>query len=259
MISIIGCVFAACRERLRRQIAEARMGSHRVVVLAPGEVEGLVLDRMRALLASRADLANAIAPLNLDAGTLQRALKRAAHMAEGWLALPPVEVRGLLRQVVERVVVAADRIGLCISRLKLAEALEARQFSGRADVGPLMLSIVASLRGAGKGKRLVIAEDGGVEVNAGLVRLVQDALAVRSSLLAGSDDSIEAMTQRLGMSTGYLSALVRLSYLAPAIVRACVEGRQPVELTPTRLLTSSKDLPHDWEEQRRFLGFAAAE
>jgi hypothetical protein len=47
-----------------------------------------------------------------------------------------------------------------------------------------------------------------------------------------------------------------LSYLAPDIVRALLEGRQPIELTPTRLLRLSKNLPHDWKEQRRFLGFA---
>jgi hypothetical protein len=47
------------------------------------------------------------------------------------------------------------------------------------------------------------------------------------------------------------------SYPAPDIVRALLKGRQPIELTPTRLLRLSKDLPHDWSEQRRFLGFAA--
>jgi hypothetical protein len=33
------------------------------------------------------------------------------------------------------------------------------------------------------------------------------------------------------------------------------EGRQPIELTPTRLLRLSKDLPHDWSEQRHVLDF----
>jgi hypothetical protein len=49
--------------------------------------------------------------------------------------------------------------------------------------------------------------------------------------------------------------LVRLSYLAPGIIRALLAGRHPTELTPTRLLRLSKDLPHDWQEQRQFLGF----
>ena len=74
--------------------------------------------------------------------------------------------------------------------------------------------------------------------------------------MSGSDDSIEAMTERLGTGKGRIASLFRLSYLAPDIVRALLEGRQPIELTPTRLLRLSKDLPHDWRERRRFLGFS---
>ena len=40
-------------------------------------------------------------------------------------------------------------------------------------------------------------------------------------------------------------------------VRALLVGSQSNALTPSRLLRLSKDLPHDWKEQRRFLGFAA--
>jgi hypothetical protein len=32
-------------------------------------------------------------------------------------------------------------------------------------------------------------------------------------------------------------------------VRAPLEGRQPIELTPMRLLRLSKDLPHDWSSR----------
>jgi site-specific DNA recombinase len=87
--------------------------------------------------------------------------------------------------------------------------------------------------------------------------LVAEAFAIRNQLLSGPDDSIEAMIERLGIARGRLTSLVRLSYLAPHIVRALIEGRQPIELTPTRLLRLSKDLPHSWKEQRLFLGFAA--
>jgi hypothetical protein len=70
--------------------------------------------------------------------------------------------------------------------------------------------------------------------------------------LSGSDTSIEAKTERLGITKGRLASLVRLSYLALDIVRALLDGRQSIELTPTL----SKDLPHEWSEQRHFLGFA---
>jgi hypothetical protein len=56
-------------------------------------------------------------------------------------------------------------------------------------------------------------------------------------------------------SKGRLASLIRLSYLAPDIVRALLKGSQPIELTLTRLLRLSKDLPHEWSEQRHFLGF----
>jgi site-specific DNA recombinase len=49
-----------------------------------------------------------------------------------------------------------------------------------------------------------------------------------------------------------------VDHLSPEIVRANLVGQQPVELTPTRLVMLSRDLPHDWQEQRRLLGFAPA-
>ena len=109
----------------------------------------------------------------------------------------------------------------------------------------------------GDGKRLVIANGAEAEVNAGLVELIKDAFTIRIQLLSGSDASIEAMSGRLGTNKCRLTSLIRLSHLAPEIVGALLAGRHPIELTPTRLLRLSKNLPHDWKEQRGFLGFAA--
>jgi site-specific DNA recombinase len=46
--------------------------------------------------------------------------------------------------------------------------------------------------------------------------------------------------------------------LSPEIVRALLAGQQPVALTPTRLVMLSRNLPLDWQEQRRLLGFPPA-
>src|ERR1700731_4015355 len=135
-------------------------------------------------------------------------------------------------------------------------ALEAGE-SQRPDLDPVVMSLEAKLRRAGKGKRLVIENGAEAEVNENLAAMITEAFAIRNQLLSGSDDSIEAMSGRLGMNKCRLTSLIRLSYLAPDIVRALLEGRQPIGLTPTRLLRLSKDLPHDWSEQRHVLGFAA--
>jgi site-specific DNA recombinase len=50
------------------------------------------------------------------------------------------------------------------------------------------------------------------------------------------------------------SRVVRLTYLAPDITRAILEGRQPPGLTAATLLEHS-GLPLAWPEQRKALGF----
>ncbi len=121
---------------------------------------------------------------------------------------------------------------------------------------PLGLSIAASLRRAGKGVRLVIGDGTANAVDSGLVSLLAKAIATRAMLFGGHDDSVEAMAARLGMRRDYLAVLLRLSYLSPDIVRAILAGQHPVELTPTRLIAMSRGLPHDWQEQKRVLGFS---
>ena len=222
-----------------------------------GDVEALVLDRLRAFFSSRTDIGDALTPLDLEACAFDAALRNAFTLSKRWFAMPPVELRSLVRNIVERVTIAANQIDIWLNRAKIAAALEAGGGSQRPDIDPITLSIEARLRRAGKGKRLVIANGAEAEVNAGLVELIKEAFAIRNQFLSGSHDSIEAMSGRLGMNKCRLTSLIRLSYLAPDIVRALLEGRQPIELTPTRLFRLSKNLPHDWSEQRHVLDFAA--
>jgi site-specific DNA recombinase len=51
-----------------------------------------------------------------------------------------------------------------------------------------------------------------------------------------------------------LGRLARLSYLAPDIISAILEGRQPEPLTARQLIRCS-GLPLRWNEHRRELGF----
>ena len=59
--------------------------------------------------------------------------------------------------------------------------------------------------------------------------------------------TIEELARAKGVAPSYLSRLLRLTLLAPEIVEAVLDGRQPVELQLDDLL---KGLPLEWEEQR---------
>ncbi len=58
-------------------------------------------------------------------------------------------------------------------------------------------------------------------------------------------------TARDGITRRYVRRLVDLAFLSPELVEAILQGRQPVELTATRL--TELDLPLDWTDQRSLL------
>jgi site-specific DNA recombinase len=151
-----------------------------------GDIEGLVLDRLRTLFSSRTEIGDALAPLDLEAHALDAALCNASALSDRWLMVAPVEMRSLIREIIEQITVAADRIEIRLNRAKIAAALQAGVRS-EPDLDLVILSIEAKLRRAGKGKRLVIANGAEAEVNEGLVDLIKEAFAIRNQLLSGSD------------------------------------------------------------------------
>jgi site-specific DNA recombinase len=56
------------------------------------------------------------------------------------------------------------------------------------------------------------------------------------------------------LSPSYVALLLRLTFLAPDITRAILEGRQPGGFTTQQLVTH-RALPFGWPEQRQALGF----
>ncbi len=58
-----------------------------------------------------------------------------------------------------------------------------------------------------------------------------------------------------GVSAAYIYATLRLAWLAPDIVEAIINGRQPMRLTATELFRLSGHLPLGWPEQRTLIGF----
>ena len=90
------------------------------------------------------------------------------------------------------------------------------------------------------------------------MRLIKLLIRARrfNAAVAGSDGVMfAALARREGVSPSYFTRLVRLSYLAPDITQAILNGRQPRGLTADKLLVHLR-LPLAWHEQRIVLGFA---
>lgn len=87
-----------------------------------------------------------------------------------------------------------------------------------------------------------------------MIEFLKEAFAVRQRFLADTRETLNEITARTTKSKGRLTALMRVSYLAPDIVGDILAGRQPPELSVKRLVRTSQSLPLDWGSQRAFLG-----
>ena len=221
-----------------------------------GDVEVLVLDRLRAYFASERDVGEALSCFDLDASAIRSAMANARQLAEGWTILPSIKIRELVRSVVETVRVNDDEVVASLKQRKVAAVLlgDRCDFPEDRQLDAIDLHIEAKLRRAGKGIRLMIGGGIAEKHNAQMIALLRDAHATREALMSGRDETIDAMAQRLGIKRDILSAQMRLTYLAPDIVRALVLTRPAEGLTPAGLLSVCKDLPHDWQHQRTVLG-----
>jgi DNA invertase Pin-like site-specific DNA recombinase len=222
-----------------------------------GDIEGLVLDRLRAFFASEREVGEALLCFDLDASTLRWTLSEAKQLAGSWTDLPSIKVRELVRSVVETVEMQDEKIVISLKRKDGASVLlgSAVNLPVIGEAGTFELEIEAKLRRAGKGIRLVVGGSAAEKPNRQMAALIRDAHATRVALMTGRDATLEAMALRLGIKRDYLSVHMRLTYLAPDIVWALLSGRYPAELTPTRLVSLCKDLPYDWKLQRAVLGF----
>jgi site-specific DNA recombinase len=88
-----------------------------------------------------------------------------------------------------------------------------------------------------------------------LIKLLVRAHRFNTTLVQSDGVAFAAFAVREGVSRSYFTRVVRLSYLAPDITQAILDGRQPRDLTAEKLLAHSR-LPLAWRDQRAALGFA---
>jgi hypothetical protein len=88
-----------------------------------------------------------------------------------------------------------------------------------------------------------------------LLKAVARAHCWFDDLISGRVASIAEIALREGVGKRYVSRLVRLGLLAPAIVDLIAEGRQAPELTAQSLLTGEREVAFAWQAQKQALGF----
>jgi hypothetical protein len=102
-------------------------------------------------------------------------------------------------------------------------------------------------------KEIVTAGEGTPRrVDHGLILAIARAKNWMQGLLEGKYQDTTEIAARFELNDAHVRRLLRLRYLAPDIIEAIVEGRQPRSLTVKRLL---KGIPCAWADQRMVFGF----
>ena len=186
-------------------------------------------------------------------------IARAEEIGESWSELPATRQHAFVTALIERIDVEANRIDIHLRPTRLATLLDipARPLPNATDEAQI-LSVPIKLRRSGREITMLI--DGAdpfatAKPDARLIKLLIRACRFSITLVDGDGVSFAELAKREGVSRSYFTRLVRLSYLAPDIIQAILDGRQPCDLTADKLLAHSR-LPLTWPEQRRLLGFA---
>jgi len=228
-----------------------------------GDIEQIVSDRIRAFLSSEPEVFEAIEP-HVDEAAEQKALiERAAAVTRKWSNLLPSQIHRCLRTLVCRIDLHPDRIDIHLRPERIGVALvgdaaaTALKIETAQPDKPLTLSVPARLKRTGLQTKMLI--DGVSSRNAkpdpSLIKLIVKAQALREKLVQGGD-ALGAIAAEASLSSSYFTRLVRLSFVAPDITTAIIEGRHPPDLTARRLMLDTRQIPVLWDDQRRALGFA---
>ncbi|MBM3565755.1 MAG: hypothetical protein FJX42_06555 [Alphaproteobacteria bacterium] len=122
----------------------------------------------------------------------------------------------------------------------------------------IKITVPIALRRRGVGTKLVIPgeKQQGNSVDPQLCSLIAQARVWFDDLVSGKVSSIRELAKRENVHESDVSRVLQIAFLAPDIVEAILDGRQPSGVTVYTLKRLSS-LPGDWAEQRKLLGFAA--
>jgi len=216
-------------------------------------LEAAVTDTLVARLTDRAALARSLEPHAVTSSSFESA----AALVETLRGDGATERSGLLDRILNRVIVSDNELTVEIGCATLLDELGIHT----TNVGPdAMLSLVTPMRIARRGVEMKLVLPGSAattNVDATLVRAIASGRLWFDELVRGDVPSQQAIAVREGLDVANVKRQIGLAFLAPDVVTAILEGRQPAHLTAARL-TRLYDLPLDWAEQRRALGFGAA-
>jgi DNA invertase Pin-like site-specific DNA recombinase len=220
------------------------------------DIEDIVLGQLSQTLASGSQIQSMMLDGTYKADQLHNVILRCSQLADELTAAKYIRKQAIVRNVVDRVDLHEGRVVIKIDNRSLLNAISA-EGSIQPSSSDLIIEREAIRLRRGKALRLIIpATSAGEGVSLRddkLVALIAESRAIMAQIVKNPDKSVPTLAAEQGRCRVRMMKVAKLVCLDPFIVTAIVEGRQPLKLTPSRLLAA--DLPLAWADQRQLLGF----
>ena len=202
------------------------------------------------IVASMRDEANIVATLGDLASEVpsQNLISDCAEFAVRIEAATPSRLRDILLCIDLEIKLADDAITLNFNGSKVVQHLYPKLKVCEMDT-KVVISIAMTLAKRGQELRLVFASNEPVQTNRSDAKLIGLIVKAEAAYLTLTSSESVPSNQR-----PHLARLARLKFLAPDIVTAILEGRQPAMLSSRKVLRAA-GIPHCWKAQRTFFGF----
>jgi hypothetical protein len=221
--------------------------------LAAQEIEDCVIGMLVDALTSPTRLLERLGSPGIPSDQIRRLLGRAARLT-ATLRSSPRERAKIARELIEQVIIDEKRI---IIKLRRSAVLGGYVPLCASEERGSTIELTAAVDFKQRGAETKLVLPGLSQRNQPsrcdptLLKAIARGRAWFEELATGRARSLGQLAERDGITRRYIRRLVDLAFLSPLLVEAILQGRQPVELTATRL--TELDLPLDWSEQHRLL------
>jgi len=232
-------------------ITEAGMDRAQGWRLPAQEIEDAMIRALAEALTSPAMLLERFGATDIPSDQTRKMLNRATRLAAA-LNRSPAERAKVVRDLIENVVIEENAITIRVRRGPLLGGLVSSSSSEKPSDSPIELTRPVAFRRRGVEMRLVLPgvaiQNDRSRCDPTLIKAIARGRAWFEELAAGRARSLRELAECNGITRRYIRRLVDLAFLSPELVEVILQGRQPVELTATRL--TGLDLPLDWTDQR---------
>jgi site-specific DNA recombinase len=227
-----------------------------------GNLETVVIDRLRTFFSNRGELLDAIENEGTGKAGPGDLISRGRQIAVE-LGRTPDKTKAMVMTLVRRVEVRRDHVKIDIYQRRVA-GLPAANLTDLPTQPPtpvdssepiITLKARAQMKRVGREMKLLVDDDANRTPDMSLLRIVARAHDIQTRLAQDTTLAVHDVARDEHVTAAHIYVLLRLRWLAPDITTAIVNGQHPPQLSAKKLMRLTAHLPAQRTEQRALLGF----